>query len=311
VEFVQIGIPGRDPALQDLVLNALGGVTGVFLASRGLGRWGRRLTVTAAALAWLAPLALLIPKTTPHDLYGLWTPRFGRTARYEGRIAEAATGALPIPSRMVDDKTALDVAITGRDPIRLRLTAGPAPRGLAPVFQIVDGHRQGVLELHALGHDLILRGYNPARILKLDQPDARWAGAMTDVPVGDTVTLVVDRSRGSVCMSVDDRERCNLAPSLGDGWGHVLNVEGPPVWFRATMALAWAVGLGGLIGLTASRRAALSVGVAVAVVGYLGTVISPDVRPSLVHAVMLVAGTGLGALLRAPTVRLWGSLRPS
>jgi hypothetical protein len=134
---------------------------------------------------------------------------------------------------------------------------------------------------------------------------------MTDVPVGDTVTLVVDRSRGSVCMSVDDRERCNLAPSLGDGWGHVLNLEGPPAWFRAMMSLMWAVGLGGLIGLTASRRAALTVGVAVAVVGYVGTVLSPDVRPSLVHAVMLVAGTGLGALLRAGIVRLWGSLRPS
>lgn len=310
VEFIQVGVPGRDPALQDLLFNGLGAWTGALLTLRGLHDRARRAVPLLVAAAWLAPLLLLIPRTTPFDLWGQWTPRFGGHPHYQGKILDASVAHVAVPSGRVDDKPTLDTAIVARSPIRLRLTAGPPPPAAAPVFQIVDGRQQGVIELLALGPDLILRGRNPARILKLDQPQARWVGAMEGVPVGDTVTLVVDRGRDSVCMSIDDREHCNLAPSLADGWGHVLYLEGPPHWFREMMSILWALGLGGLVGLTAgTRRSAALLVAGLAAIGYVGSVLSPDVRPSVLHAGVLVMGTLAGILVRDPLVRLWEELR--
>jgi len=312
VEFVQIGVPGRDPAAQDLVLNALGAVTGALVAFRGLAPWARRLTFAAAIVAWLAPIALLIPRTTPYPLYGQWTPRFGNRAAYEGKILSSRVGNVELHSWRTDEKTALDAAILARAPVRLGLIVGQMPRALAPVFQIMDGEQQGVFELHALHSDLIVRGHNPARVLKLDQPDVRWHDAMAGLSPGDTVTLVIERARGSVCMSIDEREQCNLAPSLGDGWGFVLNLEGPPRWFRELLSLAWALGLGGLIGMTTRTwRWALGITAATALAGYIGPMISPEVSPDLIHAAMLVLGGLAGAALREPVVRLWRAARPT
>jgi hypothetical protein len=317
VELAQVRIPGRDSALQDLILNGLGGLSGFWLARRGLGAWGTRTVAAVAAVAWLAPLALLVPKSTPNDLYGLWTPRLGRMALYDGRIIEASLGPLAIPSHRVDEKRALDSLVVHRAMLHVLLEVGGQPGSTAPVFQINDGHRQDVMDVLALHSDLILRGRTPARILKLDQPDTRWTGAMDGLSEGDTITLVVDRGRDSVCMSiegssVDRRERCNLAPSLADGWGHVLYLEGPPLWFRQLMSVAWAIGLGGLIGLcSGSWRSALGFATGLAVVGYVGSVISPDVRPSVFFSAVLVAGALLGAVLRDPVVALWKELRPT
>lgn len=313
VEFVQVGVPGRDPAASDLILNGLGAVTGLLIAARGLAPWGRRLLAASAAIAWLAPIVLLIPTTTPQDLYGLWTPRFGNRAHYDGQVLAAEVGTLSIPSRLVPERAELVAALEDRGPVRLLLEVGTDPQfAIAPVFQVKDLQTRDLFELLALHSDLLLRGRNPARVLKLDQPDVRWHGAMAGLTPGDTVTLVVDRGRGSVCMSIDDRERCELAPSLGDGWAFVLNLEGPPRWFRELMSVAWALGLGGLIGLTTrSPQSAVALTTALALLGYFGAVISPDVRPDVVHAVVLVAGGLAGALLRAPVVSIWKTVRPT
>jgi hypothetical protein len=135
---------------------------------------------------------------------------------------------------------------------------------------------------------------------------------MLGVAIGDTVPVVIDRGHGSVCMSVGEREQCNLAPSLGDGWGHVLYLEGPPDWFRSLMSLLWAIGLGGIVGLTSgSPRSALAFATTVAVIGYVGALLSPDVRPSTLHAAVLVSGALVGAMTRSPFMRLWQTLRPT
>lgn len=310
VELIQIGVPGRDPALQDVIFNSVGALTGLGLAVRGLPPWGRWLVSALAGTSWLAPLLLLIPQTTAHDLHGLWTPRLGSTVHYEGEILSAQVGHVTVQSRRTDEKPALDRAIRAREPVRIVMRAGQKPPSWAPIFHIADSEQQGILELGALHSDLILRGRNPARALKLDQPDVRWPEAMADVSPGDTITLVVDRSRDSVCMSIDDRERCNLAPSLGDGWAFVLNLEGPPLWFRELMSLAWAASLGGLIGLNArSWRRAPAIGMVLAAIGYLGALVSPDVTPSALHALFLVAGAGAGGLARAPLISFWRTLR--
>lgn len=312
VETLQIGVPGRDPAFQDLLFNSVGGLTGVLLMRRGLAPWARHVLSVAAIVAWLGPLALLIPRTTSADLYGQWTPRFGGMAHYDGDIVEASVGGLAVESRRYPDKPRLDSAVVERRPVVLMLRAAPPPPSLAPIFQIMDSGQQTVFELHALGPDLIVRGHNLARILRLDQPDVRWPGAMEGVAPGDTATVVVDRGRDSVCMSVDEPERCRLAPSLADGWGFLLNLEGPPLWFRRLLSVGWALGLGGLLGLVvASRRGVLIGAVGLAALGYVGALLSPDVSPSLLDAGLLLPGTLIGTALQRPVVRLWRKLRPS
>lgn len=306
IEIVQIGIPGRFPALQDLVFNTLGAVSGAVLVSHGLGRLGQRLLAGIVVIAWLSPIGLLIPMTSAHDLYGQWTPVFGGSAHYEGRILSASVGTVETPSRRVEEKAALDRAIVTRQPIELRLRIGPPPSSLAPVFQVADSHRDFILTIGAVGQDLIVRGNNPATVLGLDQPDVRWNGAMEGVTPGDTVILTVDRSVDSVCISLDERTECALAPSLGDGWGFLIYLEGGPNWIRTLTSLAWALGLGLVLGLMSDpTRWALVLGPLLALAGYVASYLSPDVSASAVHAVLLAGGSLAGIRLRRPFARLW------
>jgi hypothetical protein len=204
----------------------------------------------------------------------------------------------------------LATAIVERRPVELSLEVGPPPSTFAPVFQVVDSRRVALVTLGALGEDLIVRGDNPARVLRLSQPDIRWRGAMGDVAAGDTVSVVIDRTRSSVCMSVGQRTACRLAPSLGHGWGHLVVLEGASAWLAALVTFGWCIGLGVVVGSTsANPRTAAMRGVALAAVGLLACALSPDVRSDAVDAATLVAGSLLGGLLRSPITHLWESVR--
>jgi hypothetical protein len=82
------------------------------------------------------------------------------------------------------------------------------------------------------------------------------------------------------------------------------------------MSLLWAFGLGGIIGLTSgSRRSALPIATTLAIVGYIGSQLSPDVSPSAVHAATLVVGAFVGAIashttLGSPSSRLTRAKAP-
>lgn len=306
IETLQIGIPGRDPALQDLISNTMGALTGVYLVRHGLGRRAQHVLAACAAVAWLSPAVLLIPMTSSSDLYGQWTPAFATLEKYRGRILTASVGEIPVRSRILPNKASVDAAITARRPIEVVLVAGPAPSGFAPIFQIVDARRLAIVTIGALGRDLILRGNNPSRRLKLDQPDVRWRDAMSGVLEGDTVALGIDRSRDSVCMSIDRRTACRLAPSLANGWGHLAHLEGAPRWLANSVSLAWCLALGFVLGASATHARAASIrGAGLALVGLVVSGVSPDVRPDVPHAVLLLTGSLLGILLRRPIKRLW------
>lgn len=307
IETLQLGIAGRYPALQDLVLNTLGAWSGALLVRQALGRRGQRLLALLIVVVWLSPLFLLIPLGSSHELHGMWTP-LRNGVRYEGRVLAASVDGLPIPSWIVQNRAAVDRAIVERSRIELSLEVGPQPSAFARVFQIVDG-RLEVVTIGALGEDLILNGKNPARVLGLDQPDARWPGALEGVIAGDTVTVVVDRNRSSVCMSVDERERCHLAPSLGDGWGHLFNVDGGSSWMRMLLSIGWSIGLGLVLGATsATARSGLIRGFGLAATGLVACTMSPDVRPDVLHAALLAGGSFLGAGMRPTVDRLWSSM---
>jgi hypothetical protein len=310
IEILQVGIPGRAPALQDLIANTLGAVCGVLLVRFGLGRRARNALAALAVVVWLAPLALSVPIASSADLYGQWTPAFAELEKYEGEVLAAAVGGLPVRSGRLQGLSGLDTAIVERRPIELSLEVGPRPSTPALIFQVVDSRRVALVSLGAVGEDLTVRADSPARLLRLPQPAIRWRGAMREVAAGDTVSVVIDRSRSSACVSVGPRTACRLAPSLGDGWGHLVVLEGAPTWLAALLTFGWCLGLGVAVGATSSgARAAAIRGLALAAVGLLGCVWSPDVRPDVVHATTLAAGSLLGFGLRSPIARLWTFVR--
>jgi hypothetical protein len=311
IETLQTGIPGRDPALQDLLTNTGGALAGVLLVTRGIGGWGRHALAALAVVAWLAPVGLLIPMASEWDLYGQWTPVLDEMEPYRGAVQGASLGGRPVRHGALRDAPDVRTAIAERHALELSIDVGPDPSSFAIVFQIVDIRRRYLVTVGALGDDLILRGRNPAQALKLDQPDVRWRGAMRDVAPDETVILRMERGRGSVCMSVDDRRRCRLAPSLAGGWGHLAKLEAAPAWLSALVSLAWPLALGVLLGATSSGyRSAAIRGATLAAVGLAVSLWSPDVRPDVPGALLLAAATLLGAHLRSPLRHAWLRLRP-
>jgi hypothetical protein len=204
----------------------------------------------------------------------------------------------------------VDTAIVERRAVELRLEVGRPPPTFAPVFQVVDSRRVALLTLGASGEDLLVGGKNPATVLRLAQPDVRWREALSGFSAGDTVSVVIDRGRGSTCMSVAGHTACGLAPSLGNGWGHVAVLGDRPAWLTGLVTLGWCMGLGLALGATAvNARASALRGGALAAVGLIGCVASPDVRPDGIHAATLAAGAVLGGLSRPWIARLWSSVR--
>jgi hypothetical protein len=221
---------------------------------------------------------------------------------------------VPVRHGSLGEAPGVRAAVSERRPLELSFVRGPDPSGFAIVFQIVDIRRRYLVTVGALGDDLILRGHNPAQALKLDQPDVRWRGAVRDVPPGQTLGLLIERGRGSACMSIDGRTECGLAPSLAQGWGHLAKLEAAPAWLAALVSLAWASALGVLLGASSSGYGtAATRGTALAVVGLVASAWSPDVRLDVPHALLLAAASLLGARLRSPIREVWhriGASRP-
>jgi hypothetical protein len=306
IETLQIGIPGRTPALQDLISNTLGAVSGVVLVRRGLGRRAQHVLTATAVVAWLSPVVLLIPTTSSSDLYGQWTPAFGSLEKYEGRVLAASVGGIAVRSGLLPTRAGLDAAIVERRPVALTLEVGPPPSTFAPVFQLVDAERVALLSVGARGQELVLRGENRARALGLHQPAIRWEEAMRGLPAGDTVMVTLDRSRSSACMSVGLRTACGLAPSLAEGWGHLISLDASPGWLRTLASVVWTISLGLVLGATcADIRLAAIGGTALGAAGLLASSLSSDVRPDATLAAVLAVSALLGGYLRSPLLRLW------
>jgi hypothetical protein len=318
VEFVQIGIPGRYPALQDLLFNSLGAVAGAAVALRGLGPLARRALAFAVAGAWLAPTVLLVPMTSPSELYGLWTPSFGGVEQYRGRVLRAFVGGFLVRNGLVSGRASLDSALVERRAIEVLVEVGPPPSTVAPIFHVADGRRTTVLSLGARDHDLLLVGHNPAQALGLHQPAARWRGGLAALAPGDTVRLLIERDRGSTCMSAGARAACGLAPSLADGWGHLVSLDSAPPSLHTLVDILWVAGLGALLGLTASSlEAAAARGAALAAAGLVLSALSPDVRLEWPSAFLLAVTTlvaflaGTGGRRREPPAPDEAGSRPT
>lgn len=299
VEAAQLLIPGRHPALTDLLTNTLGAALGTSLP-RAMGRTAVRIAIAAVAAGlWLAPSLLLSPRPTQATLWAQWTPRLSGMHPYDGRVLEARVGGRPAKLELAD-RLGVREALRERSPVAVTFVAGTAPERLAPLFAIYDENRRQNLLLAVHGADLVVRLRTVARVLGLDQPDLRWRGALEGVRAGDTLQLRLTTSEGSRCLELDGRSRCDLTPTPGRGHAFFLNVEGLPAGAGLLLNLAWVAGLGLAFGWATGTRPwpGLAAAAALAVTGAVLAALSPDVGGATGEAALLALAAWGGERLR-------------
>lgn len=320
VELLQMGVPGRDPSLGDLLFNTLGVGLGTVLVCTARG-WmlpppsrAAALSLAAAAAAALVIAAtgyLLRPDFPASAYFGQWTPDLGHLERYAGRVVEAEIGGLPLPSHRLEDPERARRLLRGAAALRIRALAGPPPPALAPIFSIHDNAEREVVLLGADGEDLVLRLRTRASAARLDQPDLRIGGALAGLAPGDPVEIRTWGGRRGRCIQLRVRAHCGLGFTAADGWMLLLFWEDFPPWVQRLLSGAWIFLLLLPFGLWARRRPASPAG---AVVLLLALAALPG-RVGLVPLPAgALAGAGLGVLagvlLRRALERGTGRPRP-
>lgn len=306
VELAQLGIPGRESALGDVVANTAGAALGAYLLPL---LWRRRRSVLGGAAAAAASLAVVVcgglalrPSFPPGTYYGQWTARLRGYARYEGRVVSARIDDLPLPPWRLPDSPAVRRLLRAGAPVRIRAVAGPRPAALAPLFSIYDGETREILLMGPDRDDLVLRVRTRAADLRLAPAELRWPGAMAGVRSGDSLEVEVRRGRSGYCLRLNGTQRCGLTFTAGALWALLRSVPHLPARARSVLDCLFLALLGLPVGLLAPRR---TPGLAVAGLLVVGMVFLPPllglaVTPPLeVAALALAVAAGLLAPARA------------
>ena len=194
VELAQAaGIPGRSPALGDLLANTTGAALGAAMAAHGawLAMPPRRaagLLAGAGAAAWLSTLAAgawLLgrdPAPGPRPPRGGildHTPGFGY---YHGRVQRVSVDGWTRPPAPHDGRVtgpAVIGAATGRDVTASALVLGGDGRAsLVPIVFVHDAHARAQLLVGQRGADAVLRARLRAARWRLRPPELVLAGAL-------------------------------------------------------------------------------------------------------------------------------------
>lgn len=250
IEVAQWVIPGRYPALGDVLYNAFGVGVGIGLAGvakpllRPSTHLARALSVgtgVAAGALFFAAGALLVPSFPSTLYYGQWTADLHHMEAYEGQVVEASLGSMFLaPERISDSELAADLLRSGA-PLTARAVAAPAPPALAPIVSIAD-ESGVVMVLGADATDLVLRVRYRANDFRLDRPDLRVRGALAATSPGDTIMLRAENTAAGYSVSLDEYEYAPLRHTPGEGWALLLHPEQTAPWLDYTLSLAWVAG---------------------------------------------------------------------
>jgi VanZ family protein len=306
IEMAQLAVPGRFVSSTDILFNTAGAAAGLWLVRSadswvnpvGWARWLLPAGALTAALTVLAAGgALLVPDIPTVILYGQWTATFENMTPYGGEVLSAFVGTHHVPSRRIIASDSLRAHLMRGEELRLRVMAGPPPRGLAPIFSIYDEYEREMLLVGADGEDLVLRYRMRSTSARLDQPDLRVRHALADVEPGAGIDIRVRRQDRGYCIVVRNAEWCGLGFTLSDTWALLLYPVPRPL--DSALRFAWV----GLLVLPAGfwLRRARYVAAAWAVTGVV-LLVAPSVvgildsPPSayLSAFTALLAGHGLG-----------------
>ena len=251
IEVLQGMIPGRYPALGDVVYNTVGASAGLGFAmtAKQWLRPSRRLAgglsvgagVAGAAVFFMVGV-LLAPSFPATIYYGQWTADLRYMEAYGGRVLEASLGSMFLGSeRTSNPELAVELLRSGA-PLDAQAVAGPAPAALAPIVSIFDEARVEIVVLGADVTDLVLRVRYRANDLRLDRPDLRVRHAFAATRPGDTISLRAESTLEGYSLGLDEHEYAPLRHTPGEGWALLLHPEHTAPWVDATFSLAWVAG---------------------------------------------------------------------
>jgi hypothetical protein len=315
IEIAQGFVPGRDPALGDVLFDSLGGVLGWSLA-RFPGAWllpparqaaHRSLAAAAAALALAAGTGYLLRPARSEPPFGAeWTERTRRLARYRGQVLAARLGDLELPPGRLQDPLGFRRRLLEGEPLLLRATAGPRVPTLAPLLGI---YAAGEMLLLGIDGDEVVLRYRPrADRLRLVRPEFALPGALAGLSAGSPL-LVRARVRSSgIDLAVAPRARAHVDFTVGSGWMLFLAGQfgrAPFPWYLPPL---WLAALCAPVGLWLRARPAsgaalllLAAGLPLAALA-LGLAPTPPLEAAGA-GLGLLAGSALHALLRRRAAR--------
>jgi hypothetical protein len=218
IEVAQILLPGRDPALSDIVLNTAGAMAGAVLAQR------RRtlLDPDARAAAVLTAAGLLLPASVVIATAYLLSPIPESPARAER--------TLQLPDS--PGESAADVRT---------LVSAEVAGAVEPVF------------IARSGNDLLLRYPSRGGAFGFDQPEYWRSGAFENKESGEPTRVSVsrDRSRWDITIGAD---RATLGPTPGQGWAALAYPDAIGRRWGGFISGLWLLGIFILIGFWARGR---------------------------------------------------------
>jgi len=312
VELIQTTLPGRFSTLGDILFNSAGGAIGAFLVvfrARITATliappmWGKTLAGLLPPAVFAATAILSAPSLPERAYYGQWTHEIGKLHPYPGRVVSASVGGLPLPDRRVPDQEAVRQALRVGEPLRLEVVAGPEPPELSHLFAIYDDWQREVLLIAVQGSDLVFQRRTLSVQLRFDQPFLRWRSAL-NAREGDPVRIAVRQEARSLCLEVDDRERCNLSFGVGGGWRLIHRLWGAPPVLAALLGVIWLSILSFPAGaaLVGVGRG-IHIGLAFGALGILASWWSPWLSPQLIDLVAPVPGAWAGWAMRTLMLR--------
>jgi hypothetical protein len=307
VELLQLYIPGRDPSYGDLLFNTAGAGMGAAIPFL-LSRW--RLVARAQTGAWAAGWAafaclvitgsaLLLQPSLPRLIYyGQWTPEFGNSERYLGRVTSAKIGDLRVRNIAIRRSDELRTRLLAGDLLRIAVIAGPRPQWNSPVFNIYDDRRHEVLSITAQGSDLLLRYRMKASRLRLDQPSFLLRDALANVGASAPWSVDLRLIDGGICARTESASGCPLGFTVSRGWSVLLHTTFPRGVERL-LDLLWLAALFLPAGTYINRpRTAILAGL-VCVVGLMAANALAGLLPiGLVDVGAALCGMAAGAAIR-------------
>ncbi len=234
IEITQtLFIHGRDGALSDIIFNTLGAFLGSWiiapLASPPNSAAAARRRGIAAGAAAVGVVLLTGFLSTPvfprTKWFGQWTPQFGGSPYYDGRVLDARIGERFVPSTALADSDAVRGNWIAGQPLVVTATASPPTADLSTVFSIADEHQRFMLVLGVDGPDIGFVLSRRATDARFVEPVVRLPDALRGVRPGDTLVLEARLADRGVCLGRIRALRCDLGLTPGSGWQFLARVD--------------------------------------------------------------------------------------
>jgi hypothetical protein len=304
IEAAQLWLPGRHPALADLIWNSSGTGVGAGLFSLMAGRLAGGLRHSGpaagvcAAMVFLLAGFLLGPSPTDDDYWGQWTADLGSMPQYDGQIVTARLNSVALPSHRMQRPAPHQAEFTGDWDLYGTIVVGSPPAAVSPILSIYDGHQREIVLLGAHGRDLVFRERMRAADLHFDAPDRRFLDAFDEVQLSDTVQIAAARVGADTCLAAAGVQRCGVGITPGRTWGLLLYLEGPPERVRRAVDLLWLAAVFGAIGLLSASWGRAVLGAGFAFAGIVSAIVLTPLIPGgwpevAVCLAGLVAGRGV------------------